>query len=412
MHVVVIGYVWPEPNSSAAGQNMVNLLTTFVTHGWQVSFLCAARYSEYAIDLTALGVTSQRIELNCDSTNTLLTSLAPDIVVFDRFTVEEQFSSRVVDSCPNALRVLNIEDLHALRDARQKLSNRAVTHAESPDLSIHTDLFYREIAAILRSDLTLLLSAHEIQFLQQRCDVSTDLLYHWPLRSAITSQKDEALSGFSERQHFVFIGNFRHEPNWNAVLWLAQSLWPQISQRLPDAQLHVYGAYPPAKAMQLHSPKRRFFVQGWADSAHAVLSNARVCLAPLRFGAGVKGKFLDAIQTLTPSVTTSIGCEGITTPENWPGICADQEQQIIDAAVELYQDQSVWGIAQARCQSLLHSQNHTEDDQRSLINRLTALMASLPYHRENNFLGAMLRHHSLASTRYMTQWIAAKNAPD
>lgn len=102
MHVVVIGYVWPEPNSSAAGQNMVNILEALSNVGWHITFASAAARSEHAIDLAKLGVKSATIELNNTSFDTFIRNRNPDIVIFDRFMTEEQFSWRVKEHVPHA----------------------------------------------------------------------------------------------------------------------------------------------------------------------------------------------------------------------------------------------------------------------------------------------------------------------
>src|SRR5690606_24068137 len=113
------------------------------------------------------------------------------------------------------------------------------------------------------------------------------LLFYCPFLSPPPADLN-ALPGFAAREHFIAIGNFRHEPNWDSVLWLKHQLWPLIrrrcaplSDRLPE--LHIYGAYPPPKATQLHNPKEGFHIKGWAEDAGEVMRQARVCLAPLRF---------------------------------------------------------------------------------------------------------------------------------
>ena len=118
LNVVVIGYVWPEPNSSAAGQNMQSIIERCLAANFNVTFLTAATDSEHKADLEATGVSVKPIALNCSSFNTLLAQILPDVVIFDRYMTEEQFSWRVKEVCPNALRILNTEDLHSLRQAR------------------------------------------------------------------------------------------------------------------------------------------------------------------------------------------------------------------------------------------------------------------------------------------------------
>lgn len=409
--VLVIGYVWPEPNSSAAGSHMLSILRLYKRQGWQVEFATPAQPTEHMIDLAAEGISSQSIVLNCDSFDVYIAQYAPDVVMFDRFMMEEQFGWRVEKHCPNALRVLDTEDLQCLRQARHQAhkANRELTTAD-----LFSDIAKREIAAILRCDLSLIISDFEMQLLQDTFKVDKHLLQHLPFMVDLSQLPVQTLS-FNERQHFMTIGNFRHAPNWDAVLYL-QQIWPLIRQQLPQAELHIYGSYPPPKATALHNPKTGFLIKGWADDAFVVMEQARVCLAPLRFGAGIKGKLLDAMIMQTPSVTTAIGSEGMHSELPWPGAIvevgmgAEGVQEFADAAVALYQDEVRWQQAQLQGTVLLKQRYDSEPLGEQLISRITDIASQLDAHRLANFTGSMLRHHSMMSTKYMSQWIAAKNA--
>lgn len=403
--VLVIGYVWPEPNSSAAGSHMLSILRLYRQQGWQVEFATPAQPSEHMIDLAAEGISSRAIALNCDSFDAYIANFAPDIVMFDRFMMEEQFGWRVEKNCPNALRVLDTEDLQCLRQARHQAlkANRKMTLTD-----LFSDIAKREIAAILRCDLSLIISDFEMQLLQDTFKVDASLLLHLPFMVNISALPAQTLS-FAQRQHFMTIGNFRHAPNWDLVLYL-QQLWPQIRQQLPKAELHIYGSYPPPKATALHNPKTGFLIKGWADNALSVMEQARVCLAPVRFGAGIKGKLLDAMIMQTPSVTTSVGSEGMHGERPWPGLVADSPADLVSAAVALYQDQARWQQAQQAGSELLRHRYHGALLGEQLMKRINELLSQLDEHRLTNFTGSMLRHHTMKSTQYMSQWIAAKNA--
>ncbi|HSC82073.1 MAG TPA: glycosyltransferase family 4 protein [Pseudomonas sp.] len=423
MHnVLIIGYVWPEPRSSAAGSRMIELIELFRTQGWRVTFASAATLSEHRADLAALDVPEVPITLNCDSFDAFVSELQPDLVLFDRFFSEEQFGWRVERACPNALRVLETCDLHSLRDARQRLLKAAqqacasesekqqqgavaATPAELFAAMCADDMAQREIAAVYRCDLTLLISDFEQSLLQQQFGVPASLLHLCTLMLIPTAT---AQPPFEARAHFLSIGNFRHAPNWDSVLWLKHQLWPLIRQRLPHAQLHVYGSYPPPKATALHNPKQGFHVLGWAADAHAVMGQARVCLASLRFGGGIKGKLADAMACGTPSVTTAIGSEGMCGELPWGGAVVDAAESFADAAVALYQDQALWQQAQANGQRILSQRFDRQQSGQALIERLHSLHANLTSERSANFVGSMLRHHLHKSTQYMSQWIAAK----
>jgi hypothetical protein len=419
--VLVIGYVWPEPTSSAAGGHMMQIIEAFLGQGWAVTFSSPAAASEHTADLDALGIERCAITLNDSSFDRFVEALQPDIVLFDRFMMEEQFGWRVEKHCPNALRLLETSDFASLRDARQQLLKAHLKTAAQPDdcaplfavqgqaLYPHmaqADMTLREIAAIYRCDLSLMISEVEIQLLTEVFGVPANLLLWCPL---MLDAPSEALPSFDEREHFLSIGNFRHAPNWDAVLWMKNSLWPLIRARLPGAQLHVYGAYTPPKATALHNPAQGFLVLDRADDALRVMRQARVALAPLRFGAGIKGKLADAMLCGTPSVTTPVGSEGMQGSLPWPGAVASDAAGLADAAVALYQDRHAWDRAQRQALALLAERYAGERHALALVNRVTALAATLATHRLGNFTGTLLRHHHHKSTQYMAQWIEAKN---
>ncbi len=402
--VLVIGYVWPEPNSSAAGTHMMSLLNAFRAQNWQVEFATPALRTEHMVNLDDFGISSQSIALNCESFDDYVKAYAPDIVMFDRFMMEEQFGWRVDKHCPNALKILDTEDLQCLRNARHE-AHKGEREFTTNDL--HSDIAKREIAAILRCDLSLIISSYEMSLLNDVFKIEPSLLHHLPfmvdLNTLPTSTKT-----FEQRQHFMTIGNFRHAPNWDAVLYL-QQIWPLIRKQLPKAELHIYGSYPPPKATALNNPKSGFLIKGWADNAFEVMQSARVCLAPLRFGAGIKGKLLEAMIMQTPSVTTNIGSEGMHNELPWPGKIANTAEDFANAAVEMYNNQSEFEQAQQDGNTLLNTLYDKAQLSAALIQKVGSISSDLNAHREKNFTGQMLKHHTMRSTQYMSQWIAEKN---
>jgi glycosyltransferase involved in cell wall biosynthesis len=401
--LLVVGYVWPEPKSSAAGSRMLSLLSMFREQGWTVIFASPAEKSPHRFDLSQWQISEEQIQLNDSSFDEQLKEWQPDMVMFDRFMLEEQFGWRVEQQCPNALRLLDTEDLHFLRLARQQAfkAGRDVTLQD-----LHSEQAQREIAAIYRSDLTLIISEAEMQLLTEHFKVPKALLCYSPFW--LDTEMAADLPEFAQRQHFVSIGNFRHEPNWQAVLWLKQQIWPLIRKQLPKAELHIYGAYPPPKATQLHQPKDGFLIKGWAEDAAEVVKNARVLLAPLPFGAGLKGKFIDAMAQGTPNVTTAVGAEGMLHQGEWAGLLAETAQDIADAAVLLYQDDTLWQQKQQQGFVILAKRFAIHEHQPRVWQQLMDVQQQLSEHRLTNFTGAMLRHHQHRSTQFMAQWIEAK----
>ncbi|AWG21310.1 glycosyltransferase [Flavobacterium faecale] len=403
--VLIIGSVWPEPNSSAAGYRMLHLISCFQEKGYHVIFSSPAMDSDFMVSLKEYNVEKQNIKLNCSSFDEYILVINPAIVLFDRFMMEEQFGWRVAENCPKAVRILDTEDLHCLRLARQKaFKERRLFEIE--DL-LEEEVAKREIASILRSDLSLMISKFEIEILKSLFKIDDKLLFYLPF---VLNIKDEVnFIPFERRKDYVFIGNFLHEPNWNAVQYLKETVWPLIRQKQPNAELHVYGAYLSQKVLQLHQPKQGFLIKGRADSAEKVISEARVLLAPLRFGAGLKGKLFESMQYGTPTVTSSIGAEAMHDKLPWNGFVADIEEDFARKAVELYNDEKIWLQAQRNGVAILKSCFDRDTVETKFKVAVSFLIENREKHRKSNFYGILLQHHSLNSTKYMSRWIEEKN---
>ncbi|PAM92037.1 glycosyltransferase [Flavobacterium sp. IR1] len=406
--LLIIGFVWPEPNSSAAGGRMMQLISIFKENGFEITFASPALDSDFMVDLASYGVDKKTIELNNASFDSFITELNPHVVLFDRFMIEEQFGWRVSEQCPKAIRLLDTEDLHCLRTARQKAFKENRTFALQDLLS--EEVAKREIASILRCDLSFIISEFEMKVLNDLFRIDASLLHYLPfLVDEMTEDHLLELPRFEERNNFVFIGNFLHEPNWNTVQYLKETIWPLLKKEFPEAVLQVYGAYPSQKVLQLHQPKNGFFIMGRAEHANEIVKQARVVLAPIRFGAGLKGKLLEAMQCGTPSVTTTIGAEAMHADLPWNGFITDDSAEFAKQAASLYLNEKLWMQSQKNGIAIVNECYQKNNYASELINVIASLLNDAENHRLHNFIGSLLQHHTLKSTKYMAKWIEAKN---
>ncbi|KAF2334311.1 glycosyltransferase family 4 protein [Flavobacterium daemonense] len=406
--LLIIGFVWPEPNSSAAGGRMMQLISIFKENGFEITFASAAQDSDFMADLSEFGVDKKSIELNSSSFDDFISELNPDVVLFDRFMIEEQFGWRVIEKCPNAIRILDTEDLHCLRTARQKAFKEKRSF-EILDL-LSEEVAKREIACILRCDLSLIISEFEMNILKETFKINENLLFYLPFLVDKMNEGDLLkLPSFENRKNFVFIGNFLHEPNWNTVQYLKEAIWPFVKKDFPEAVLEVHGAYPSQKVQQLHQPKNGFYIMGRAEDANEVVKNARVVLAPIRFGAGLKGKLLEAMQCGTPSGTTSVGSEAMYDDLPWNGFIEDDPEQFSKKAIALYQDENLWKEAQKNGIAIINKCYQKSNYSNELLLLVNSLLIDSKSHRLHNFMGNLLQHHAFKSTMYMSKWIEAKN---
>ncbi len=407
-NALIIGFVWPEPNTTAAGSRMLQFITLLLEQGYFITFVSTATKTDRSENLEKLGIASYNIALNDSSFDDFIKKNNPEIVVFDRFLTEEQFGWRVAEACPKAIKILDTEDLHFLRKAREK----AWKEKESINLSnLQNDICKREIASIYRCDLTLIISKFELNLLLLKFNIPSELLLYLPfLVDAIGKKTMSSYPIFEERVDFMTIGNFKHEPNWNAVLYLKNTIWPLIRKELPNVNLIIYGAYGDSKVNQLHNTSEGFLCKGWIENKKEAFTKARVCLAPLNFGAGLKGKLLDAMIYGTPSVTTSIGAEGMHKNLPWNGAIENHTNQFAKKAVQLYSNKEDWLAAQNNAIPIINQCFQKGKFEKLLTQRIHYLKNHLDQIRNRNTTGNFLTHQYLMGTKYLSKWIESKNA--
>ena len=407
-HILIIGYVWPEPCSSAAGIRDWDFIRIFKKAGWRITFSSPSGLNSYASAIEAEGIATYTFKPNDPAFDPFISQLSPDVVLFDRFVIEEQFGWRVRDQCPNALLVLDTQDLHLLRRARE----RALTSGASLDaifdtkIDLHSDDSNRELASIYRCDLSLILSDFETALLVEHFGVSTSLLmtFGFCYPEPLTLNRP-----YQDRSEYVMIGNFRHPPNADATFWLKNEIWPYIRALSPAAQVFVYGAYPSREIMQLNDPITGFRVMGPADHSIETLRNYRVNLAPLRFGAGIKGKIADGWMAGTPAVGTPLAAEGMQIKGEWGGLVARDARAFAAAAVRLHSDPELWESAVKSGTRILKNNFEFSKLQPLLLKRIHETQDVLSLHRKKNIVGEILWYHGNRSTQYFSKWIELKN---
>lgn len=402
LRVLIIGLVWPEPNSSAAGWRMLQLIDELKKISNDIHFACAASKSESSHPLHELNVFSHNIVLNDSSFNDFIADLIPDVVVYDRFITEEQFSWRVKQLFPNIVSVLDTEDLHFVRRARTTaFKAKAEVNYDTPDC-------YRELSSIYRSDLSIIISKFEYDLLINHFNIPSKQLLYLPfIENEISNETKEKLPNFSSRKDFIFIGNFIHEPNYQTVLQL-KKIWSSIKKRLPNTQIHIYGAYASQKVLQLNNANDGFIIKGKADDVNEIMQKYRVLVAPIPFGAGLKGKFIDGFRNSLPNVTSKIGAEGMFF-ENWSGFIAENETDFVDAVCKLYNDETEWNRAVTNGFEILKNEFSAEIWSGVLKDAVLKIYENIELHRNNLFIQKILWQNGLQATKYMSLWIEQKN---
>lgn len=402
--IVIIGHVWPEPSSTAAGTRMLQLIDFFRSEEFEVLFASAASKTDKSYPLSQLNVAEVEIKLNHNSFDVWIDDLSPDIVMYDRFMVEEQYSWRVTESCPMAVQILNTEDLHFVRKGREEGYD-----LKSPELLL-TDTAKREIASIYRSDFSLIISEAEMKFLIERVGIPTAILFYLPfMLDEISHDFIKKLPNFESRSDFITIGSFKHSPNVDSVRYLKSEIWPKIREALPQVKLHVYGSYASQNHLSIQSEQDGFFIHGFVKESDLAFQNARICLAPLRFGAGLKGKVIEAFVNGTPCVMTPIAAEGIFATDYSSGVIADDPVTFANYAAELYKNQSQWEECQLHGIEIINTKFSKTNHNNRFRDKLHTVLSDIAAHRKNNFMGEIFKHHTLRSTKFLGKYIEEKN---
>jgi glycosyltransferase involved in cell wall biosynthesis len=157
--------------------------------------------------------------------------------------------------------------------------------------------------------------------------------------------KAEEGRAFGDREGLIFVGGFAHQPNVDGILWFVNDIYPAVRERLGEVTLQVVGANPP-EALR---GRPGVVLAGAVSDAElqALYGRSRVVVAPLRYGAGIKGKIVEAVFQRVPLVTTTIGSEGMPEPEGVLEV-RDQPHDFATAVIRLYRDEDLWSARSAR----------------------------------------------------------------
>ncbi|WP_231131692.1 glycosyltransferase [Flavobacterium hydrophilum] len=152
--------------------------------------------------------------------------------------------------------------------------------------------------------------------------------------------KNENSPSFENRKDLLFIGGFDHKPNVDAVSYLHEEIMPLLWESQPEISISIIGSNPPDSILKLHSEK--FKIVGYVKEVAPYFLSSRIFVAPLRYGAGIKGKIGQSIEFGLPLVTTNIGAEGFDFAENAQYIVGNTSKQIVDNILLLYQNKEIW----------------------------------------------------------------------
>jgi GT2 family glycosyltransferase/glycosyltransferase involved in cell wall biosynthesis len=331
--VLVIDALSPQPDRDSGSLRLVNLMRLLRDEGARVVFLPANR-------VHAGRDTAMLQQLGIETWYAPFAQRAPawlrehgsrfDTVLVCRHYVLREFLPLLRRHAPRARVVFDTVDLHYLRE------RRGAGIAGDPALMRAAARTRRlELEMVERADATLVVSEVE------RALLATDA--PGAAVHVLSNLHDVAGPGadFADRADLVFVGGFRHPPNVDAVLWFAREVFPRIRARLPEVRFHCIGSDTPAQIAALAS-EPGIVVHGHVPGIAPYMSGARIAVAPLRYGAGVKGKINLSMANGQPVVATSCAVEGMHLEHGRDVLVADNAQAFAEAVLRLYGDEALW----------------------------------------------------------------------
>ncbi len=331
--VLVIDALTPTPDRDSGSLRLVNLMRLLREEGAHVVFLPAdlKHAGAYTDALQALGVEAWHAPFVASAPAWMREHGARfDSVVACRHYVARSFLPLLRGHAPQAQLVFDTIDLHYLREQRaaEVAGDAAMARTAQRTRTLELDV-------IARSDLTLVVSQAERELLAHdapdaRVDVLSNL-HHVAGPGA----------PFAQRRDLVFVGGFRHPPNVDAVRWFVEAVFPRVRERLPGVGFHCIGG-DLVEAIRSLSSRDGVTVHGHVPDIAPYMDGCRVGLAPLRYGAGVKGKVNLSMAHGQPVVATSCAIEGMHARDGHDVLVADDAEAFADAVVRLHEDEALW----------------------------------------------------------------------
>lgn len=331
--VLIFDACTPTPDQDSGSLRMINLMKIFNQLGYQVSFVPEnmAYFKNYTLDLQRMGVECVYAPKYASPLDYLKAKGAYfQTVILSRYYVAEPLMPMIRSYCSSAKLWFDTVDLHYLRETRM-----AELEKDLNALKAAKQTKLKELGVAQNCDLTLVVSPYEQKVLAtERPDLDVAVLSN-------IHQVYGGHQGYEKSKDILFIGGYQHTPNVDGVLWLVNEILPQILKSIPDLKLHIVGSKAPKAVIELgNHPQVEF--HGFVEDIEPLMQTIRIAVAPLRFGAGVKGKVNMSMSYGQPVVGTKVAVEGMYTQHGHDVMMADQVEGFAAAVINLYQDQKLW----------------------------------------------------------------------
>lgn len=329
---LIVDHCWPEPDRDSGSVDAINLVQQLLTLGFEVVYASAGsliqppRFERELCELGAKTVsqtgpeaTQKYIEDNRDIFS---------LIVLSRVSCGGAFFELIRYNCPDTKIIFNTVDLHFLREVRAAQLNgdrNALAHAEQTRR--------REEFLTGKADLTIVVSDVEAEILSVA--VPRAPILHLPLAREITLPT----ARFETRKRIGFIGGFSHQPNLDAVCWFLAEVWPLVRKKRPNMIFSIAGSALPEN---IAKPEEGVVYEGPVDDLHGWFETLVMSVAPLRIGAGAKGKVVSSLTNGLPCVISAIAAEGMGLTDGITALVAGAPEIFAEKIIALAEDETLW----------------------------------------------------------------------
>jgi O-antigen biosynthesis protein len=324
----------PTPQHDSGSLRLFTLMQLLHMENCYVSFLpIDFKFSETTITLEKSGI--ECLHQQSAAETTALAWLEKnanhyDFILVSRISTMEPVYAALRQFAPNTKIIFDTVDLHFLRESVEAELKQSQTLQQQASNNRQ-----KELALFQACDETWVVSESERKFLEIiNPEKSLRLISN--IHPIYPNQIN-----FSERSDIIFVGNFHHPPNYDGLNWFVQQCWPNIELAQPNLILHIVGRGLTEK-QQLALQKRNILLHGHVKNIQAFLDKARINIAPLRYGAGAKGKISQALASGLPTVATTIAADGMFLQDQRSVFIADTPAAFADAIKKLYHDEHFW----------------------------------------------------------------------
>jgi glycosyltransferase involved in cell wall biosynthesis len=361
--VLVIDRFIPAYDKTSGALRMYSILNVLKCLGCSITFIPDDLQSiePYASELRSNG-----IEVVCGNVKleTYFKENAPrfELVILSEPQAAFNFISLIRAYAVNATLIYDTVDLHWVRLERAAMVNG------NPQVMAEAK-YFRKIEKFLTecADVIFTVTQHEKEFLLKE---NPTLDVH------VVPNVHDAVPGdtahFRYRKDIMFIGHFLHEPNVDAVTYFVREMFPLLQRKLGKIKFHIVGSNPTQQVLDLQS--NDVIVTGYVPDVSPYFENSRVFVAPLRFGAGMKGKIGHSMTFGLPIVTTSIGAEGMGLEDGKHLLIADNTDSFVHAVERLYTDEKLWILLSAESKNYIHK-TYSTSAMESIMSKILAQIA-------------------------------------